>query len=665
MTRNQFHSALLLFALVCLPGTCVGQAWSGVVAPDRAIDWTRAGATIADRTVQCGSTISAYSGSAATINTAISNCQSGQYIQLGAGTFALTTSISTTKSGVTLRGVGPDQTFLVFSGTSTSCNGLGSVAFCVFNGDTNTYVGNQPNLANWTAGYASGTNSITFGSMAAGSISTLHVGSLLILDQKDDASDPGANIWVCQTSGSNGDCSQQGAGGTAVPGRGQTQQVTVTSISGSGPWTIGISPGLYAPNWASGRSPQAWWSPTLPVSGFGIENLSLDTRSLGDLQAIIEFTNATNCWVKGIRSINSTKNNAAARKHVLVWQATHITVRDSYFYGSSPTSEGYGVDFSSVSADNLAENNIFQHLAAGTLAEVSVGDVFGYNYAVDNYYNNGAPAWQGGDGTHHQVGDYYLLWEGHEGITFNADSIHGSAFFITHFRDYLNGHDTATEVAPKTQSTWAYFLFSGARYFNLVGSVLGTQSYHTHYTTAAAGTASCGNAGVSSLSTIVLGYSDQGGIQFSRACMGTSFDIPNDLNVTATLMRWGNYSACTGDSACNSVRFATEESASTAPIYPGLNSPSQTLPASFYLSSKPSWWGSMPWPAVGPDVTGGNIASVGGHAFHNPAANCYLNIMGGKTDGSSGALTFSTSACYGSNNGGGPDAPKGVKAVVH
>lgn len=27
------------------------------------------------------------------------------------------------------------------------------------------------------------------------------------------------------------------------------------------------------------------------------------------------------------------------------------------------------------------------------------------------------------------------------------------------------------------------------------------------------------------------------------------------------------------------------------------------LPSSLYLSSKPSWWGSLPWPAIGPDVS--------------------------------------------------------------
>ena len=39
----------------------------------------------------------------------------------------------------------------------------------------------------------------------------------------------------------------------------------------------------------------------------------------------------------------------------------------------------------------------------------------------------------------------------------------------------------------------------------------------------------------------------------------------------------------------------------------------QSLPASLFLSAKPSWWQGAPWPAVGPDVNGGN--GPGGHTY--------------------------------------------------
>lgn len=676
MILRRLPPTLLASVFLLFSAGSLAQSWSGILAPARAIDWSQAGANIINRTNACSTQPNLLTGTGnatanrTSINNAINASMGGNcVINLPSGTYYIAGTIqiqSTSGSGnFTIRGAGADQTFLNFASTNSNCNGIGPVAICVFNGDSSAYVGAPSNATNWTAGYSKGATSITLASVA-----NLKVGSMLFLDQLDFTSDPG-NIWACQTSGSNGSCSQQGASGVARSKRSQTQSVLVAdcrsdhATSGAcNQTTITISPGLYAPNWSASQSPQAWYSSTLPVTGVGIENLSLDYSALGDSQAGIEFTNVTNSWVRGIRSINSIATGGAIRKHILAWQSTHITARDSYFYGSSPTSEGYGFDSASVSGDNLFENNICQHLAACTITEGAAGSVFAYDYDVDNYYDNGAPNWQGADGAHHSAGDNYLLWEGYEGIGFIGDSIHGSSFMVTHFRSYLSGHDPATEVAPKLQATYAYFPFSYSRYYNLVGSVLGTQNYHTHYQNVPANASDCGDSSKSSLSVMVLGYSDQNGELFGgpgSGCQQGSFTIPNDLLVPSTLMRWGIYAACTGDSACNAVRWQSSEDASDAPTYPGLANPTQTLPPSFYLSAKPAWWGAMPWPAVGPDVAGGNVANVGGHVYHNPAANCYLNIMGGRTDGTSGALSFNANFCYAS----GPDAPDGVVAVPH
>ena len=53
-----------------------------------------------------------------------------------------------------------------------------------------------------------GTTTLTAGSAVRGSLSNLHVGSLVILDQLDDSSDTG-NAYFC----GNSSCSQQGDGG--------------------------------------------------------------------------------------------------------------------------------------------------------------------------------------------------------------------------------------------------------------------------------------------------------------------------------------------------------------------------------------------------------------------------------------------------------------------
>jgi hypothetical protein len=71
---------------------------------------------------------------------------------------------------------------------------------------------------------------------------------------------------------------------------------------------------------------------------------------------------------------------------------------------------------------------------------------------------------------------------------------------------------------------------------------------------------------------------------------------------------------------------------------------SHTLPASFYLTGKPSWWGGLPFPATGPDVTGG--AGPGGHSYGNPAQACYFAKMGGSDGGSGSPLSFHAGRCY-------------------
>ena len=87
-----------------------------------------------------------------------------------------------------------------------------------------------------------------------------------------------------------------------------------------------------------------------------------------------------------------------------------------------------------------------------------------------------------------------------------------------------------------------------------------------------------------------------------------------------------------------------------------------TLPCSFFLAScsTPSWWPSnVPFPAVGPDVTGGS--GPGGHVYStsaaNAAQNCYLNVMGGVDGGAGSPLTFNANTCYAGTANPIPPAP--------
>jgi hypothetical protein len=97
-------------------------------------------------------------------------------------------------------------------------------------------------------------------------------------------------------------------------------------------------------------------------------------------------------------------------------------------------------------------------------------------------------------------------------------------------------------------------------------------------------------------------------------------------------MLWGNYDVVKAAVQWNSdeVPSALSDTTGALSIYAVPMPASQTLPPSFFLpASQPSWWvtpwGTPSWPAIGPDVTGGNIAGVGGHANNIPAELCYAN----------------------------------------
>jgi len=136
------------------------QLWSGIIDPSRAVNWANAGipgGIPSGSWTQCGSTIAAYSGSAAAINNAIAACRPGQFVNLGAGTFNLSSGIDFTHhSNVVVRGQGANSTFLVFTGA-----GAGGYNSLVAMEGSVSGPGFENNVCDWTAGYSAGTNVIT------------------------------------------------------------------------------------------------------------------------------------------------------------------------------------------------------------------------------------------------------------------------------------------------------------------------------------------------------------------------------------------------------------------------------------------------------------------------------------------------------------------------
>ena len=297
---------LILFPVIlfCLPGVSYPQIqnWTDILDPSRAIDWTQAGVVggIPDANwAQCGPTITAYAGSAATINTQIAGCPENTYVLLGPGTYNLSTGILM-KSNVVLRGSGANSTFLVMTGNN-GCSG--NYAWICFSQDPTWFRYGYMNTATWSGSYTQGATSITL----TGLNKPLSVGQYIYLDQADDLSDPGT-LFVCESNKVSPPCSLEGATGAGrmIGGvyRSQIQIVKITKIAGS---TYTITPGLYGIRWSASKNPEAWW-PNTTIVNAGVENLSVDNTNSGAIGGVV-FSNAANCWVRGIRSLNGNRNH--------------------------------------------------------------------------------------------------------------------------------------------------------------------------------------------------------------------------------------------------------------------------------------------------------------------------------------------------------------------
>ena len=618
---------LLLFSLLLfliIPTSAHAQAWSGILDPSRAIDWSQAGVPggiPTNRTKTCA-TIAPEGTKAGPvapndINKAIASCPVGGVVLLQAGSFYLNGPIEFNgQNNVTLRGAGANQTFLYFflpAGNGHDI-GLGST-------DNGNWYGGPSNTANWTAGYPKGATQITLDN-----VTRIVPGQTIItLDQCDDgysgsgcatgtATDTG-NIFVC---GAKTVCSNQIDGSWYRNNRAQQQQVLVTAVSGSGPYTVTISPGLHMPNWRSSQTPGAWW-PNNTINGDGVEDLSADNTGSDSSSSGVKYTfnisQCYGCWVKGVRGINGNMD------HVSVYLSLHCTVANNLFYGTkNAATQSYGVSVFEAS-DNLLVNNAFSHVTSAVTSDSSsTGNVYAYNFANDEYYSTDFTFMLQAIGPH-TAGSAMDLHEGNETTGDALDNVHGTHNFITIFRNQFWGQDQP--YVRRYQNTGAIKASTFSRYTNVIGNVLGTAGWSTVYQDAwptGSGTQ------IGPRYTIYFdGY-------------GENYSPLHDALVTTTMMRWGNYDTVTGavrwcgntsNPGWSAVCAITSEVPSGLSIYSNPVPASTTLPASFFLSSQPSFWttpwGTPPWPAIGPDVTGGNAPNVAGHANHIPAQLCWAN----------------------------------------
>ncbi len=733
MPRKQWFVVCLIGISLALPALSVGQQlWSGVLDPNRATDWTQAGIAggiPSGSWTQCGPTIAPYSGSPTTIINAINHTGSGYtacgpntYVLLGSGTFTLNAGIRNRGvNNVELRGMGANSTHLIFTGTTT-CAGGASACEVSFEGPYGEYPTGVGVAAKWTGGYAKGSTTITVNNASLLNINPNQ--TMLVLDQDDTgysgnssaAGGGGASGSAVDNGGffSCGDaynpssptgCSYNGPDGSAArPHRWQEETVLVTGCSPScnstGTTTLTISPGLIHPNWNSGQSPEAW---AIQGSSYvGMRDFSVDGSATTNGQFGVSFNNVSNFWARGLAVSNTYSIG------ISMWNVLFGNIESNYVYNAGQSVVGTDPnprdpsDIELNGSNVLVVNNIVQWSRIGIITGgPSAGNVIAYNFMVNCFESNGdlwGCLWDG-----HSNGDDYNLWEGNVAPQAYQDQTHGGKLMETYFRNLLTGWESCSNgncspsATAKNANLDAISALAFNRYGNFVGNVLGTPGISTlaySYTNASQFWSSNSSTGH------IFNLGSGNSCSPSSGCSGGP--IPIDPAVLSTVMWSGNWDAynsatmaCTGAgkpvAAC-----PQDQRAANAPTYPGLSNPSSTIPPSFFLSARPSWWAnSIPFPAIGPDVTGGNLGQCtgtpntpgqfaklpatsssqcagtslttgwAGHVNAIPAMNCYLNVMNGPPDGTGAVLTFDADTCYGGSGvAGAPPAPTGLQAII-
>lgn len=311
------------------------------------------------------------------------------------------------------------------------------------------------------------------------------------------------------------------------------------------------------------------------VENLHVKELSTSTGSVDN--AIVRLDMVDNCWVKGVWSENPVRYNIKLRG-CLACEVRRCLV-DGEDSPNHASGNSYGVTlyggYEGLSSrwdkctDCLVEDNIAYKCRHSYVFEIAgTGNIFGYNHSRLAYESDGAgPTWLTGDMITHGPHPRLNLIEGNNVQHIDLDYIQGSSNRNALVRNYVRGIDTGV-----TQHHWGCDCGMSNLYETFIGNAVL-------------------NADAVSLGDVTWRFDEQGD--------GSSPGYDSPPRALNSVLRHGNYQLKEG-----------------MVVWDG-NIASHAIPSSLYLSSKPSWFGSLPWPTVGPDVSGYVLTYV------NPAHHRY------------------------------------------
>jgi hypothetical protein len=506
------------------------------------------------------------------IQNAVNDCPVNQVVYLPAGTYSITSAIEIRK-GIVLRGAGPDKTKLVYNGIVDN-----NSRPLIIIGGSGYY--DDASAVSVVSGFTKGSTSIV-----VSNASTFNTGDVVLLDQLDDATVPTGNCTWYKRKDPNGKTRSIGQI-VEITGKSGNTLTLATPLH----WTYSasLSPQLVLPgNWVG--------PPTNAVLGTvkyaGVEDLYV---AMG-LGSNITMVFAAYCWIKNVESY------MCAGRSITMQTCYRSVFRDSYVHDSPLYYTGggsYGLALNTYTSDCLIENNIIMHFnLVSVLENTGGGNVIGYNY-MDNAYNGENPTFQQPSFDTHCSMPHMELIEGNYGACFSTDNVHGGSKYITFFRNYASGKPKDITV----NTCYGFFFEAKNYYLNVVGNIILSPSVPKPIVF----DGYCDSNG--SLVYFTGGRNTPDGMNPYDACPYSGKWYERDLEVWNTMLRHGNY----------------DESGKKITWDP--NVADHNIPNSLYLSSKPGFMGSNPWPWV--DPTTGTIYTL-------PARSKYdltLSVNASKTE---------------------------------
>jgi hypothetical protein len=345
------------------------------------------------------------------------------------------------------------------------------------------------------------------------------------------------------------------------------QLAEVTAVSGN---RVSIAPPLYF-TFSATNHPEALRAPKY-VEYAGLESLAVvnDGNSYNSGRKPIELQGAANSWVQNVRV-----EKCGSRCIDLWFDVFRNEIRDSLITGCfdrDSSDNCYGVQIESGSA-NLVENVIFDGTADSVILVSASGNAMGYNFAHGVHRTADAETWFWPNSWTHGGHSSYNLWEGNDEAGLEWDYYWGSNSHNLAFRNRYRGMDaTITYDQANLQTNGAILTFPNNNFMSAVGNVLGTKGFHDVYEE--------------------RGYEVVAKPIWTTP--GDAFGTTSDKNFT-TLLRHMNY-----DSVTDSVKRCDDDG---EPGCQGSDG-SSALPASYYLGKKPTFFGPVAFPPLGPDVAG-------------------------------------------------------------